>query len=184
MYRPLFFHPKSVFCKVIISQVFIRGADGKRQYFTFYFKAFYNKVLALDKPFYWFAPHTAIQRNNDDRRKMENRDESDTLPQHTSENIAMLSTIIHCRNPPLCHIKRKKEKKESNDEKLRNYSKMVLLLNNTGSPSPFLTIKGKLFSYTSYGTCNSFYPWFWLQELGEFETNQLCTNLSQKAKSI
>lgn len=100
----------------------------------------------------------------------------------TSENIAMLSTIIHCRNPPLCHIKRKK--KESNDEKLRNYSKMVLLLNNTGSPSPFLTIKGKLFSYTSYGTCNSFYPWFWLQELGEFETNQLCTNLSQKAKSI
>jgi len=30
----------------------------------------------------------------------------------TSENIAMISTIIHCRNPPLCHIKRKKEKKE------------------------------------------------------------------------
>lgn len=182
MYRPLFFHPKSVFCKVIISQVFIRGADGKRQYFTFYLKAFYNKVLALDKPFYWFAPHTAIQRNNDDRRKMENRDESDTLPRHIWEHRHAIYYNSLQKSSTVSHQKKKKRKQWWEiKELLQNGS---ILLNNTGSPSPFLTIKEKLFSYTSYGTCNSFYPWFWLQELGEFETNQLCTNLSQKAKSI
>lgn len=127
--------------KVTISQLFIKEADRKKKYFTFCFKAFYNMVLSLDKLFYWFSPHTAIQRNK--RQQKEDRKQwrvRYAVTAHLWEHCH----AIYCnslQNSPRGHIKKRQS------VLMRNYEiilKLFYCWNNTRSPSPFLKFKMKI----------------------------------------